>query len=66
MSAYPMITCQFNEETEEYEFNVPIEFVDGYEVHDKETGEFLGWVDAKNHRIVKYVVDEIFHKEENE
>ena len=47
-----------------YEFSIPISFFDGYEVEDAETGEFLGWVDAKNHRIIKYEVKEIIHKED--
>jgi len=46
-----------------YEFEIPIEFFDGYLVHDAETGEFLGWVDAHNHRIIKYTVKEIIHEE---
>ena len=58
----PLVKCEINEDGD-YEFEIPIEWFDGYQVHDKESGEFLGWVDAKNHRIIKYVVNEIKHEE---
>lgn len=48
--------------TEEITFKIPIEWFDGWEVTNKETGEFLGWVNAKKKRIQKYVIKEIVRK----
>ena len=62
VDSYPMITGKVDENGD-YEYNIPIGFVDGYQVHDAKTNEFLGWVDAKNHRIIKYTVKEIKYKE---
>lgn len=43
--------------TEEgYEVKLPIEMFDGCRVSDKETGEFLGWVNGKKKCIEKYEV----------
>lgn len=58
---FPVYEGQIKED--HYEFEVPIELFDGCKIHDKETGEFLGWVDAKNQRIVKYEVKEIIKEE---
>jgi len=62
---FPLIKSKINEDGD-YEFELPIEMFDGYQVHEKESGEFLGWVDAKNHRIVKYVVNETIHEDDKE
>ena len=58
---FPLMKGEINEDGD-YVFEIPIEWFDGYQVTDKETGEFLGWVDAKNKRIVKYEVTEIIHE----
>lgn len=42
---------------------LPISFFDGYEVREKESGKFMGWVDSKNKCIKKYVVKEIIYNE---
>lgn len=52
-------TPKYNFTEEGYEIELPIEWFEGCQVIDKETGEFLGWVDAKKHRIIKYEVKEV-------
>lgn len=52
----PMIKGEFKED--HYEFEIPIKFFEGCQVHDKETGEFLGWVDGNKKAIIKYEVKE--------
>jgi hypothetical protein len=59
----PMITSEMKDD--HYELTIPVEFFEGCEVYDKETDEFLGWVDSKNKRIVKYEVREIIRKEDD-
>ena len=44
-------------------FDIPIELFDGCEAYDKESGEFLGWVNAKKKRIQKIIVTEIIRKD---
>jgi len=40
-----------------YEVEYPIEMFDGFEVHEKESGKFVGWVNAKNHTIEKWSIE---------
>lgn len=49
---FPEIKCEVKDD--HYEWSIPIEWFDGCTVHDAETDEFLGWVDAKNHHIIKF------------
>jgi hypothetical protein len=53
----PKITTKDGEYCVEYK--LPITLFDGWQVHDKKTGVFLGWVNAKNKTIEKVVVSEI-------
>lgn len=41
------------------EIKIPIDFLDGYRVYDKETGEFLGWINAKEKCIKKIIIKDI-------
>ena len=58
---FPLLTGEFKDGC--YEWKIPIEWFNGCTVHDAETNEFLGWVDSKNHRIIKYEIKEIVKKE---
>jgi len=55
---------KFNIKEDCYEVEYPIEMFDGWQVHDEESGEFLGWVNAKNHTIEKYTI-KVEEKNEN-
>ncbi len=54
---FPLITGEYKDGC--YEYTIPIECFEGCAVTDVETGEFLGWVNAKEKAIIKYEIKEI-------
>ncbi len=54
---FPLITGEYKNGS--YEYTIPIECFEGCAVSDAGTGEFLGWVNAKEKAIIKYEIKEI-------